>query len=286
MELKINFAEGVTKFVKGDPGRLRQVLNNLINNAIKFTSAGSIEVRVFHEMGAGATIKFRFEVVDTGIGITKEALSRMFKAFSQADATMSRRFGGTGLGLSISKLLVDKFGGEIGVLSEPGAGTTFWFTIVLLSAAPPAITTPRRSEVNLLEVLGRPIRVLVAEDNAINQKIVLKLLSSLGVKADAVASGLEVIESLRDISYDLILMDCQMPEMDGYEATGIIRKSRALEWNEIPIIALTANAIQGDEQRCLAAGMDAYLTKPISKPMLIEALQLWLQARPRDKLRG
>ncbi len=266
--------------LRGDSARIRQVLLNLVTNAIKFTDEGKVSIRVRVESDAGDRTCVRFEVSDTGIGIPQAALGRMFKAFSQADASTTRRFGGTGLGLSICKRLVELMGGDIGVESHEGRGSTFWFRLNLQKGSilnPEICELPSRPEA-ARAYLGR--RVLVAEDNTINQKVIARQLEKLGLHVDVVANGSEAIDALRNIPYDIVLMDCQMPELDGYEATGIIRKSESMPFREIPIIALTANAVKGDRERCIAAGMSDYLCKPVKLTELEAMMSKWLEAKP------
>ncbi|CAG1007254.1 two-component system, sensor histidine kinase and response regulator [Myxococcaceae bacterium] len=262
---------GVPRRVVGDAGRLRQVLLNLLSNAIKFTRDGSVSLRVSAaECDRGIT-ELRFEVQDSGPGIADEDQGRLFQAFSQLDASMSRRFGGTGLGLAISKRLVELMGGEIGVQSRRGEGSTFYFEVPLriveksLEAASerrPAAVEPRAP----LE-----LRVLVAEDNAVNQRLLLRLLEKLGCRADAVANGREAVEAVGSVPYDLVLMDCQMPELDGLDATRCIRASGA-DGERLPIIAVTANSLPGDRERCFEAGMQGYVSKPVSLDRLYDAI--------------
>lgn len=261
----------LSAYFRGDPGRIRQILNNLISNALKFTSQGEVVLRV-QSPEAGV---LRFEVQDSGIGIPEDALNRLFKAFTQADASTSRRFGGTGLGLSISKHLVEMMRGEINVRSEYGKGSTFWFTLKLRegSARQERLALPAETSQGFDP---GEARVLVAEDNAINQKVVLTMLQNNGYKATAVGNGLEVLNTLRSFHFDIILMDCQMPEMDGYEATRIIRSDASIGQQNIPIIALTASAIKGDKEKCLAAGMNDYLSKPVAQREMIATLKKWL----------
>jgi PAS domain S-box-containing protein len=260
---------------RGDPGRIRQILLNLISNALKFTAKGEVLFRISRE---GANL--RFEVKDSGIGISEESLEKLFRAFSQADASTTRKFGGTGLGLSISKHLVELMKGEIFAASTLGEGSTFWFTLPLQRVSK-RIDSETPLEANV-KSMAPGARILVAEDNAINQKVALTILKNNGYRAAAVANGLEVLTALRSFEFDLILMDCQMPEMDGYEATRSIRADASLACQNIPIIAMTASAIKGDKEKCLAAGMNDYLSKPINQRQLIATLNLWLEPKPRQ----
>lgn len=404
-------------FLKGDPGRLRQVLINLTGNAIKFTDSGEVVVRASLLAEDGDDIVVRFSIKDTGIGIPSDKQERLFEQFTQVDSSVTRKFGGTGLGLAISKQLTTIMGGEIGVFSEEGEGSEFWFTSRFIKQSKPDIKqipntsldsarilivddnatnrailssqikywgaltdeapegkialkmlkkaakdgkpyhaalidmdmpdmegeslgkaikadkeikdtrmivmpsigqrgdAQRFEEVGFAAYLMKPVRqtdlqdciavvladkkwetkqtiitrhslremrrenyhVLLADDNITNQQVVLNILKKLGLNADAVANGQEAVEALEMISYDLVLMDCQMPEMDGYEASSLIRAPDSKVKNhEVPIIALTANAMQGDREKCLNAGMNDYLSKPIDKDQLIELLEKWL----------
>ncbi len=266
--------------VNGDPGRLRQIICNLVSNAVKFTGKGTVRVRVGleREQADGATLQFA--VSDTGIGIPQPAQASLFDPFTQADASVTRKYGGTGLGLAIVSSLVKRMGGVIGLVSESGAGSTFHFTIDLKRAASarlaalgphPAQTT--RSSENA-SVSPSKYRILLAEDNSINQKVALRQLAKLGYPADSVTNGCEVLESVAKVPYDIILMDCQMPEMDGYRATAEIRQlERTGSGRHVMIIAMTANAMEGDREKCLEAGMDDYLSKPVTVEKLTEVLE-------------
>ena len=248
------------RFLRGDPTRVQQVLTNLVNNAIKFTAKGTVSINVSSESAALNQHKITIEVKDTGTGIPKRSLQKIFEAFTQADSSTTRRFGGTGLGLSISKRLVDFMGGTIGVESEEGHGSRFWFTLNFSSAENTQTITPTTQPP---VYSGKRLRVLLAEDNTVNQMIALSMLKKMGHSGVAVANGNEVLDALREASYYLVLMDCQMPEMDGYEATRTIRSNDSLNCKNIKIVAMTANAMAGDREKCIAAGMNDYITKPV-----------------------
>jgi signal transduction histidine kinase/DNA-binding response OmpR family regulator len=412
----------VPSWMQGDPGRLRQILLNLVSNAVKFTEKGEVVVRVSLDGENDTQATVRFAVTDTGIGIPRNRLNRLFKSFSQADASTTRKYGGTGLGLAISKRLCEMMGGEIGVESEEGKGSTFWFTAVLekqperqeallvlpadilgkrilvvddnatnrevlsaylgswdcqchvasgaqealcmlreaveteapfhlvildhmmpemdgealgraIKADPMLKDTPlvmltswgrrgdaaRVKEIGfsayltkpvkhsqlfdcLVTVLGegsgrakqdkkpplvtrhtlaeakRRVRILLVEDNIVNQKLAVRLLEKMGYRSDAVGNGKEAVEALEMVPYDVVLMDVQMPEMDGYEATRVIRNPQSKVQNhDVPIVAMTANAMKGDRERCLEAGMDDYLSKPIQPQKLLEVIQTFLR---------
>ncbi|MEZ0226657.1 MAG: ATP-binding protein [Alphaproteobacteria bacterium] len=259
--------EGVPAYARGDVTRLRQVLLNLTSNAIKFTPSGRVTLRVTAEAAPGAV---RFAVEDTGIGISPEDQKKLFKEFSQTDSSVSRRFGGTGLGLAICRKIVELMKGTLGVTSRANEGSTFWFEIPLQAVAAPAAEASE-SESALPEL--RPLSVLVAEDNKINQKVISGLLQKGGHSLTIASDGAEALDCLRDekTAYDLVLMDMQMPLMDGLTATGEIRRMSG-KYKNIPIIALTANAVRGDEQRCLAAGMNDYVSKPVNPEALYRAM--------------
>jgi PAS domain S-box-containing protein len=285
IELSCAAAPDVPGLLCGDPGRLRQVLLNLASNALKFTHQGEVAIRVSTESETDAEVMLRFSVKDTGIGIPADRQGFLFQKFTQADASTTRRYGGTGLGLAISKQLAEMMGGKIGLVSEEGRGSEFWFTarfgkqaIRERGAAAPAGPVKSGSSYRLSHDARRgTFRILLAEDNMTNRQVALGILGKLGYRADAVANGAEVIRSLETFPYDLVLMDVQMPEMDGMEATRQIRdpRSAALR-HEIPIIAMTAHALQGDRERCLEAGMDDYVVKPVSPQALAEAMDRWL----------
>ena len=276
LSLDLEIDSQLPDYVKGDPGRLRQVLMNLIGNALKFTSKGGVKIRLKFQGESAKGVALRFEVEDTGPGIDQETLKSLFTEFTQADASTTRRFGGTGLGLSICKRLVERMNGKIGVESVVGEGTKFWFHIQLLSGHKNVVPTFDAKGPALITG-GQTWRVLIAEDNHVNQVITTKMLEKLGFRADVVANGAEALEALANRPYHLVLMDCQMPEMDGYEATAAIRRSSTLPDPQIPILAMTANAMEGDFERCIKAGMDDYISKPVSLQSLSLILQKWIQ---------
>lgn len=274
-------------FVLGDGGRVKQILINLINNAVKFTPKGGVVVSVSNRRLDGEENLLQFSVKDSGIGIPKDRLDRLFQSFSQVDASTSRKYGGTGLGLAISKRLCEMMGGRIWVESEEGQGSTFHFTIIVKTASEAVITEKMLSlsatekEIEPLTETS-PLRVLVAEDNAVNLKLTLSLLSKFGYRADVAGNGLEAIAAVENFTYDLIFMDVQMPEMSGLEATQKIRKMNLVK-GQPKIIALTANAMKEDRDRCLAAGMDDYLSKPVRPQMILEKIQKWTMALAVEK---
>ncbi len=256
----------VPTWVVGDPGRLRHILTNLVANAVKFTETGEVVVHVTLAEEITHDTVFHFAVTDTGIGILPEVQGRLFHTFSRADDSTVRKFGDTGLGLAICKQLVETMGGSIGIDSVPDQGSTFWFTMHLAE--------------RLEETAAEPlIRVLVAEDNMVNQKVAVRMLTKLGCRVDVANNGYEALETLAQASYNLVFMDCQMPGMDGFEATSAIREREALTGNHLPIIALTSHAMPGDRERCLAAGMDDYMNKPVRTGVLQQALNHWLSYR-------
>jgi len=281
------------RFVKGDPVRLRQVLLNLASNAVKFTERGAVRIEVSRLDEA----QFKISVADSGIGITAEQLDRLFRRFTQADSSTTRRYGGTGLGLAISKTLVELMGGTIGAQSLPGAGSTFWITLPLIAgeqtqaqptAAEQSASEPPVSVPTLVDAVGAPpargaaqvvaARVLLVEDNFVNQRVAVYMLAKLGHRVDVAKHGREAIDMLGKSGYDLVLMDCQMPEMDGFEATRIIRdRSSPVLDHEIPVIAMTANAFPEDRARALACGMNDFLAKPVDRPVLAAMLDKWLK---------
>jgi PAS domain S-box-containing protein len=278
LQLKLEIADDFPHIVCGDSSRLRQIFNNLISNAIKFTESGEIIVKVSKESESASEILLKFIVSDTGIGISKDKQDFLFQPFTQADITTTRRFGGTGLGLAISKQLAGMMNGEIGVQSEINQGSSFWFTAEFGKEQTKLPTaTAEKSPIFIPNIeshdqdLSSKVQILIAEDNVVNQQVALGMLRSLGFQAHAVANGFEAVNALKALDYELILMDCHMPEMDGFEATREIR-SLGNSKKLTKIIAMTANALVGEEECCLEYGMDDYLSKPMSKDDLSKIL--------------
>ena len=261
--------------VRADPARLRQVLINLAGNAIKFTDEGGrVRVRAQQTRAPGGSVEVRFEVRDTGIGVAPDLYRRVFEPFTQGDVSMARKYEGTGLGLAISKQLVEMMGGQIGVESSRGKGSLFWFTVTFERSTEdcvkPHASSPAKSDVVL------KANVLVVEDNPVSSLVATQLVLSLGLGAKAAGNGFEALEIMEQENFDVVLMDCQMPGMDGFEATAEIRR-REGSARHTPIVALTAHALKGERERCLAAGMDGYATKPLTRERLTEAVSAWVE---------
>ncbi|MFV9503276.1 MAG: ATP-binding protein [Oscillochloridaceae bacterium umkhey_bin13] len=262
----------------GDDIRLRQVLLNLVSNAVKFTERGSVEVCATLERATPEAAWLRVEVTDTGIGLTPEASQRLFQPFVQADNSLARKYGGTGLGLAIARRLIELMDGQIGVKSELGQGSCFWFVVPLAVTSTPIVApAPSVSPSVYRQISATPL-ILLAEDNPINQHVTSLQLKRLGYRVQAVASGTEVLATLAQSAeeFALILMDVQMPELDGYATTNQIRHNEAGTGQRIPIIAMNANALEGDRDRCLEVGMDDYLSKPSTIEGLRIMLNRWL----------
>lgn len=279
IDLVIELHRDLPQFVCSDAGRVRQIALNLLSNAIKFTDRGSVTLRVSGRASSPGQAVLHFEVIDTGTGIPADRLDRLFQRFSQADASISRRYGGTGLGLAISKKLAEGLGGRIGVTSIFGKGSTFWFDLpVTLASADEAARVAKGFDascideaLNTIKALNRPLRVLVVEDNATNQLVVRSVLSKFGMSPHMAGNGLEAVEAAKVAAYDVILMDVHMPEMDGLEATRTIRAMVGPN-ARVPIIALTANAFDSDVINCRNAGMNGHVGKPFQREELLIAI--------------
>jgi len=268
------FTEEIPEFLNGDPARLRQILFNLIGNAIKFTQHGGVTVRVEIFTEEETSLSLRFSVTDTGIGIPEDKLDSIFSKFTQGDLSTTRKFGGTGLGLAICKQLIQLFQGDITVTSQEGKGSTFSFTAAFRKSTGIKAHTPAESPGRHVGSARRRLRVLVAEDNTINRTLAVKMLEKLGHVVETAGNGKEAIEALRRMPYDLVFMDCQMPVMDGFEAMRAIRNpGSGIQNPGVPVIALTAYALKGDRDRCFAAGMSDYISKPATVHDLSAAIE-------------
>lgn len=285
-QLRLTYAvdEDLPVYVVGDLTRTRQILVNLLGNAVKFTAVGQVYLNVTGKWMANGRLQLLFAIKDSGIGIPPERMNRLFQSFSQVDSSTTKRFGGTGLGLAISRRLAEAMGGEMWVESEPGVGSTFSFTLLVepgqlpeaqgVSLARADLPGGGRETAVFDTTLGQrlPLHILLAEDNQINQKVGLRILERLGYRADVAANGLEVLAALERQRYDLVLMDVQMPEMDGMVATRQIRQLLAAAAQPV-IIAMTANALEGDRERFLQVGMDDYVSKPVRIEALVAVLE-------------
>jgi CheY-like chemotaxis protein len=276
LRLYCEIDSNVPEHILGDSVRLSQVLLNLAGNAVKFTDQGSVAVTVTAREASGGGRELQFEVRDTGIGIPLDKQSTIFEAFAQADGSMTRRFGGTGLGLTISSRLISMMGGSISVESAPGHGSCFQFTIQAETAGEPSVTPyetaaetsrpPDRQAPHVFEVL-------LVEDNPVNQRVIVRLLEKRGHRVTIAGNGVEALQALIQSEFDIVLMDIQMPVMTGLEATEAIRRTELDSGRHIPIVAMTAHAMKGDKEACLASGMDAYLSKPIRPAELLSTLE-------------
>jgi len=274
LSIEYTIDDDIPNRLLGDPTRLRQVLINYGSNAVKFTEKGNILFEAYLLESAGSKQLIRLTVNDTGIGIAEEKQSTIFSSFSQADSSTTRKFGGTGLGLAICRQLAELMDGEVGLESKKGEGSSFYFTVPLEK-----VPSEKKTDSDIqngekgLESIDRSLRILVAEDNKVNQMVTTKMLESEGFTVDIVETGTEAVEQNEVNTYDLILMDIQMPEMDGYEATEKIRKIEKRTGGHIPILALTASAMEKDRDLCLQAGMDDYIAKPVDKQDLIATIK-------------
>jgi len=261
----------------GDAGRIRQIATNLVGNAVKFTNAGRVAIRIDCDMSNGRIAEVQVSVEDTGIGIPIEKVGRLFQKFSQADSSTTRNFGGTGLGLAISKQLVELMGGSIGVRSGGVGGSTFWFSLPLeidVQPRAPAV----RAAIPARHTTDIPLRALVAEDNVVNQRVAVMMLERLGLRADVAADGVEAVELWQKFPYDLAFLDCQMPRMDGYQAAAEIRRNES-PGKRMTIIAMTAEA--NGRERCLSAGMDDFILKPVNLEDLSAMIEKWTPKQTR-----
>ena len=278
LTLERDISPELARTVRGDPARLRQIMLNLLGNAVKFTSSGHIRLSCKPMPGGGSPLWVRFEISDTGIGMDEETVGRLFKPFTQADVSTTRRYGGTGLGLAISRHLAELMGGHVGVDSVVGSGSTFWLEVPFELVASDRIKRPPpdpQADAGPAPLTARG-RVLVAEDNPVNQLVAAEMLKRMGCRVDLVGNGREAVAAVRSLPYDLVFLDCDMPEMDGFDAVRAIRAGEP-PGQRVPVIAMTASALKGDRERCIEAGMDDYLPKPVRLGDLRAAVERWLQ---------
>jgi signal transduction histidine kinase/ActR/RegA family two-component response regulator len=284
LALSLQIDQDVPLLYKADAARLRQILTNLIGNALKFTEKGSISVHIQVDKEEEEQATLRFLVIDTGIGIASEKLEHIFEPFTQAEGSTTRKYGGTGLGLTIARQLAELMGGSVGAVSTEGEGTTFWFTVVMSTLCErrrrprPATLAHDQLESPLQrEGFTNHFRILLAEDDLTNQLMTKMILTKIGYQVDVAKNGGEALKLLEENDYALVLMDCMMPIMNGYEATAVIRNpDSAVRNHDIPVIALTANAFKEDRESCLAAGMNDFLSKPIDITNVMEVLDNWV----------
>ena len=285
LDLRFEAAPDGAYDVLADPLRLRQIVSNLLSNALKFTERGEIHVHLTSVRAADGKILLKIRVRDTGTGIPADKLAEIFEKFTQADGSISRRYGGTGLGLAITRRLVEMHGGTVEVDSEPGKGSTFTVNLACDPAPAAAESSPSKAKPAETQSLTAGAALLLVEDNVVNQKVVLAILRKKGYKIDVANDGREALARLEapGANYHLILMDVQMPVLDGLEATRIIRRNP--RWTDIPILAMTAHAMNGDRERCLEAGMDAYISKPVQPAHLVSTIEKHLLARTVEKVK-
>ncbi len=272
IQLYADIDEQLPRVLIGDPTRIRQILANLISNALKFTDKGHVRVKISVVSSDDKNADVRMEVEDTGIGIREDIKDKLFNEFTQADGSTTRKYGGTGLGLAIVRQLVEMMYGQFGVESVTGEGSTFWFMVTLGVSAEQAVRLPLDQEMELKGKLNG--HVLLVEDNPINQMVARKMLEKIGIKTMLAADGQEALNMLEQDEYDAVLMDCQMPVMDGFEATRRIRQHDQLL--KLPVIAMTANVMEGDREKCIEAGMNDYIGKPFVEADLKKTLARWM----------
>ena len=282
--INVHVGTGISSRVRGDPPQLRQILLNLGDNALKFTDTGHVDLGVRLEKQTVAFATLRFEVRDTGMGISESDIPRLFQPFGQVDGSATRRHGGAGMGLAISKRLVERMGGQIGCESTPGKGSSFWFTVRFQRVEEDG---PPPSEKGCLPLgpKGDLPRILLVEDNPVNQAVTRRQLEKMGCAVQLATDGKQAVALFSASTFDAVLMDCQLPVMDGYQATAEIRRSEG-SLRHTPVIALTAHAMLGDREKCLDAGMDDYLSKPIIQEDLRRTIARWLAANPRFSVDG
>ena len=279
VKIFLDFKDDVPLHLDGDSSRLRQVLLNLVANAMKFTPKGEIRIRFSLAGMENKTAHVLCEVIDSGIGIDRDVAEHLFLPFSQGDESGSRKYGGSGLGLAISKQIVEAQSGKIGVRVNQTGGSTFWFELpYAIEVAKVEDPVP---EPTTIPELKEGVRILLAEDDPVNQLVAVKQIEVLGLPVELASNGHEVLAALKKQPYSLVLMDCQMPEMDGFETTRIIRE-QGYSQSDLPIIALTAHAFEEDRERCLEAGMNDFLSKPVFLESLRETIMKWLEDDPRD----
>jgi signal transduction histidine kinase/ActR/RegA family two-component response regulator len=277
LNLSVEINPNVPEYVKGDSVRLRQVLVNLIANAIKFTHEGGVTIAV-KSINTAGNMMLRFDITDTGIGISQSTLKTLFQPFVQADGSTTRKYGGTGLGLSICKRIVELMGGTLEVVSEPGVGSCFSFSVPFTAVESLDEETPEESDAAMPSTLQslQTLPILVVEDNVVLRRLASAQLRNCGLEHDLAGNGQEALDMLAKKKYSIVLMDCQMPVMDGYEATQTIRRREKVTGERLPIVAMTASALPADRQRCMDADMDDYISKPVNMALLNAILQRWL----------